>query len=297
MVPILNQVLTNSVSLRLAIAHLKDDQVAIPDVRLHTIARKLGRFAITLRWQITNDYPGVEFSPEVVMVAGKKMQQGDQISPGSHDVIIQDPAYESLRKSIVVPDDVPEYILKGQMISLPRLVEQAIVYDVEPFTSEQSMKLGPCRVSMRNTVNEIRYDIVPGIKIKPATYELTIKRTAYHPVNDRVRVMPGLQPYKIDKELLAKDRVVQVDVTFDIEPSQDLAIHAVDFIGRIRRRVPPGGTIKPGKYDYQVIKDGYKMTGQEKRPIVIEPDESPFLIKARLEALPRKSLSTSPLMK
>ena len=55
---------------------LKGDQVSIPNVREHTIARKLERFAIILRWQITNDYPGVEFSPEVVMVGGSQDATG-----------------------------------------------------------------------------------------------------------------------------------------------------------------------------------------------------------------------------
>ena len=234
--------------------------------------------------------PGDELTPEVVLLNDKEVREEENIGSGKHKVAIKHPGFEIWKDEIVVPDDLPTYTLNAKLISLPRLIELAVGYDVSP-SQEQSKKLGPYQVMLRNISTEESVTLESGTKVKPSTYEVYIKRTAYNPFKDRIRIMPSLRPYKINTILEAKHRVVQGEVEFDIDPPAELAPHVIDFIdmgSRIRRTVKLGGTIKPGTYNSYVSKEGYKMVGGERR-IMIEPDEMQYQIpKAMMEAEPRK---------
>ncbi len=245
---------------------------------------------IVLELKITGDFPkGEQIFPETVLVSDKEMSSGDTISAGSHTVVIRYPGYDVYESKINVPAGVSPYVLQAELVSLPRSVETLINYDVYPGES-QNAKLGPCQVYLLKEGGSERVLVNSGDKVKPGQYELLVRRAAYNDILEKIRIWPSSNPYKIQKTMEAKARVVQADVDFDIDPPQYLESHVIDFIDidtKVPRAVRPGGFIKPGKYNYIVNKPGYQMVGGAK-PIVVEPDENPFGIKETLQALPRQ---------
>lgn len=245
---------------------------------------------IVLELKITGDYPkGEQIFPETVMISEKEMGSGDTIAPGQHNLVIRYPGYEVYQSKINVPSGVSPYVLQAELVSLPRTVETLINYDVYP-SQAQSSKLGACQVYLQKEDASERVLVSTGDKVKPGQYELLVRRPAYSEIQEKIRIWPSSNAYKIQKTMEAKHRVVQAEVDFDIAPPQYLESHVIDFIDidtKVPRAVRPGGSIKPGKYNYIVNKPGYQMVGGAK-PINIEPDESPFGINETLEALPRQ---------
>lgn len=250
---------------------------------------------ITLQFKITGDVPkGEEIAPESVTIDGESVAADDEIKAGSHEVVISQPGYEVYKKQIQVPAGSPIYTLTAELISLPRALDIAISYDVYP-SPQQAQKLGEHELYLQNADGGERLAVKNGDKVKPGMYDLTLTRTAYNDVRDRLRIWPAIKPFAIKHVMEAKDRVVKAEVEFDIEPPRDLEPHVISFIDidtRVPRNVRPDGLIKPGKYSCAILKPGYLMAGGEKN-IVIEPEESPFSIEGKMEAQPRQiSFST-----
>jgi len=266
---------------------LKPVQKKTVEVKPVVVAPKAN---ITLQLKITSDFPkGEEIFVDSIMVSDKEMGTGDTIDPGKHRVVIRYPGYEVYQSGINVPSGVSPFVLQAELVGLPRAVETLVTYDVSP-GEQQNAKLGPCQVYLSKEGSSERIPVQSDQKVKPGRYELLIRRTAYNDIVDRISIYPSSSAYKIHKTMEAKARMVQADVDFDIDPPGELESHLIDFIDidtKVPRAVRPGGSIKPGKYNYMVNKPGYQMLGGQK-PIVIEPDEDPFGIKETLQALPRQ---------
>lgn len=259
--------------------------VTIPNKANHTITGKLNQSRITFEWEITGDYPEEEYvEPEEVLIGNKSISAGDYVSPGEHTVTVRHSNYQELRKRVRIPRGTSNYTFKGVLVSLPRLIELSVAHDISPTEA-----LPNYEVSLKNVFTGAVRQVRGGEKMKPAQYEVYVKQRAYTDYRGTVRIFPGQAPYKIEAKLQAKPRVVNVDVSFDINPPSDLAPHVVQFVdsNKIPRSVRPGGTIKPGSYRYKVLKPGYTMEGTE-RTEFLAPSEEPFLIRATMLAAPRK---------
>ena len=238
-----------------------------------------------LYWKIKTDYPaGEEIEAlHLVLVDGKAVSPGATISPGAHTITIRQPAYSAFSRKIEIPKGISIYTFEATLISLPRLVEQAIGYDVEPATKNY-------QVSFTNLDSGKTFKVEEGAQVKPGSYEIEVEQTAFHSIHIKKRIFPATSPFKIEETLEAKTRIIHAKIDFDIPTGNNLPPHLLSFIDLqtgVRRLVRPGGKIKPGKYQFIVEKPGYKMaTGAQE--INILPTSSPFIIQAVLQAQPRR---------
>lgn len=256
-------------------------EISIPSVQVYVIEEKLDPSSIAIEWKVMGDYPGDEIVPQAVLLDGKSIDMGSKVASGPHTLVIKDPAYQTLSEDIVIPDNIPKYTIERTLVSLPRLIELSIQYDIAaPKT------LAPYRVTAQKLDTGETQILNGGEKLKPNQYEITISQAAYNTVNMTKRIFPGVGPFKIDAKLEAKNRIVQADVEFDTLPPKDLSSHVITFVDletNIRRAVTTGGGIKPGRYEYVVEKPAYKMAGGNKQ-ILIEPSEEIFMVKEKMEA-------------
>jgi hypothetical protein len=255
--------------------------INIPSVPVYVVAEKLDPSSIAIEWKISGDYPGDEIVPSAVLLDGKSVEMNSKVASGSHNLVIKDPAYQTLNEDIVIPDNIPKYTIERTLVSLPRLIDLTINYDISA-----PQGLPPYRVTAQKLDTGETLIITGGEKLKPSQYEVTISQEAYNSVNMTKRIFPGVTPFKMEAKLEAKNRIVQAEVEFDIAPPKDLAPHVITFIDletKIRRAVTTGGGIKPGRYEYVVEKPSYQMAGGNKQ-IEIVPSEKPFMVKEKMEA-------------
>ena len=258
----------------------------IPEAKAAPVKAK----KIELQLQITSDYNEDEEVPvDKVYVDGKQVSTGSSITPGSHKVSIKYPGFEEYEARFDVPSSVSIYVLKAVLIALPRPLDIDIQYDIYPSRSQES-KLGDCKVYLQKKYSDEIMTVKTGDKVKPGTYLLQVVRKAYNNVEKQLRIWPEVSPFAIHVTMEAKNRVVQADISFDKDATNNLGDLVIDFIDvdtQIRRNVKQGGVIKPGKYQYIVSLPGFEMEGGA-RPITIEPDEEAFEIKTGMKAAARQ---------
>lgn len=242
------------------------------------------KISTRLRWIIYTEYPAQEeiAAPETVLLDGVEVEQGDEISSGSHQIIVEHPGHETLRKTIVVPVATKVYTFKGTMATLPRGVESQITYDRVPPAS-----LGDTSITLTSQRTGKAISIDKNTSVKPGEYQLQINKRGYLPVNKTVRIYPIRSTYNIEEMLQAKSVKIRTIVNYDVVPPANLQSPVAVFIGRsIQQRIIDGGSIKPGNYTYKITQPGYRMQGSEKQ-IEILPSEEVYTIRENMNVQPR----------
>ncbi len=272
---------------------VKVEPVKVEPVKVQPIAPTAG--PIKLAYDISDDYytpEGEKFTNAEIMIDNKVVEEGSIILPGPHSVKITRLGYKDFQGSINVPvkNEDDTYILKAQMVSLPRAVKTVVRYDIYP-NPEQDKKLGPCQIFLMGSTDRRMQEVKDGTMVKPDRYNIIAQRKGYNEFRGRANnIIPGVTPVEIPISFQAKNRVVQTEITYDIQPStqllQDLVISFIDF-NKVPKNVKPNGMIPPGKYNYEVVHPAYKMEGNPET-IDIQPDEEPFVVKANMIAQPRQ---------
>jgi hypothetical protein len=270
------------------------EKIQVPLQDRFVVERELSPSSILIEWKITGDYPGDEIVPSTILLDNKPVEEGSHVAPGPHTLVIKDPAYQTLTEEIVIPDGIPKYVIEKTLISLPRPVDLTVQYDILP-----GQALPPYRFSLKKLDTEEILILKGGEKVKPSTYEVTVSQSAYNNFTMSKRIFPGVKPEKIEAKLEAKNRMIQADIAFYVDPTKDTKPHVppkdlghclitfMEIETQIRRAITSGRSIKPGKYDYVVELPGYKMVGGSKK-IYLEPSEDPYAMQERMEAEPRQ---------
>lgn len=262
-------------------------RIQVPQVPIFTIKVTLTPATIRLYWKILPDYPkdlGPIDPVDRVLLDGREIEEGAKVSPGKHDIEFRQSGFAPLLDTINIPANKRQFNYTGEMISLPRLVAVKVRYDIAP-----PKNFPPYQVRMRNIQTNATYR-QSGVRVKPGTYQIEVTQQAYRAASIEKRIFPASYPEEIEVILNAEERVVQAEVSFDVEPPPGLKPHMITFVEQGKnysRTVKSGGRIRPGIYTYEVEKPGYKMEGGKKR-VNIEPSNNPFRIVARMIAQPRK---------
>lgn len=262
-------------------------RVDVPQTQVHIIREALDPSTIRLYWEVRpdifRDLLGELDPVDQVLLDGREVQEGCNVSSGKHSIEFRQAGYKPLLDSINIPAEKDRYVYKGEMTSLPRLVALNVLYDIPPPRGKSYS------FAMVNLQTKERYT-QGGEKVKPGTYEITVTQNAYYSEPFEKKILPASYAEEIQVTLQAKERVVQANITFDMEPPAGSDPHTISFVdlgGKYSRVVRPGGRIKPGIYDYEVVKPGYLMEGGKKRAN-IEPGEEEYRIVARLVSQPRQ---------
>lgn len=264
---------------------LLGETVAVPQTALHVVQKALDPAEIAFSWAIFSDYPkDFELDAlDLVRLDGRPIREGDNVSPGKHEIEVQQAGYELHKVEFNIPPRIRQYEYKGTLKSLPRLIELAVSHDIEPPAG-----LPVWRVTMNHLESGKRIEVRGGMKIKTGTYDVAVEQPAYETASFQKRIFPASFPEKIECKLDAKPRPVDLNVTF-IPPAPTELETQVVFVEKgtgINRAVRPGRTIRPGVYQCKVDRPGYEMVGGPK-DAVIQPSEDRYVVSAQMKALPR----------
>ena len=246
-----------------------------PSEEAYTLKMSMDPRARRLNLQVDGDYrPGVILNLDQVVVDGKDFLPTDVLTPGERNVTLKKAGYEDLSFPITVSAGTTPFLVKKTMISKPRQVAVKVTHDY--MVPDQQFKAELLTLGER--------DIVPEEKFKPGSYELMISHPGFAEIREKIEVEPGEGIFELDRHLIANRRRLNVNLTYDVEPTQSLGIHKI----RLRnmndtdfRQVSEGDMIIPGEYEVQIEKEAYEL--YRGRAVVI-PDDRPYKLSAQLIA-------------
>lgn len=254
-----------------------------PSDQAYLIQSRLESMPREIELSVTGDFPPDRIDPEVAALGGKDVRD-NTFKPGKFQLDIQQPGYFSLKEDLVIPPGEKSFLIEKVLKSKPRLIKEKITFDVK--ATEDTP---PHKISVALAENPKAEKLIKeGESLKPGVYILRITREAYETVEERKYIWPAEEPYAIEKEMVAKEVMIRINVTYDVEPPKDLAECQVMFIDKktgIPRFVSDGKRIKPGSYSLDVQRPGYSFG--TRKDIEINPSEQAYQINEKLLAKPR----------
>ena len=114
---------------------------------------------------------------------------------------------------------------------------------------------------------------------KPGKYQLEIKLSGYAPLNEGLLIPPGEQPFRLERILISKPRLLKEKITYDVKPPENLAPYKITMAPlekpKAEKIVKAGDMIKPGAYILRITKEAYEPVETKKYvwpavPLVLE---------------------------
>ena len=246
-----------------------------PSEEAYTLKMAMDPRARRLDLVVDGDYrPGVMLELDEVLVDGKEFLPTSVLTPGERSVTLKKEGYETQNFTINVAAGTTPFQVKKTLISKPRQVAVKVTHDFLAPGEEFEVEL--------LTLGD--REIVPEEKFKPGSYELIIAHPGFAEIREKLEVEPGEDILELSRVLIANRRRLVVDLSYDVAPPQDLAIHRV----RLRslndteyREVKAGDMIIPGEYQVQIEKEAYELYNGR---AVIVPDDRPYKLAAELVA-------------
>lgn len=196
-------------------------------------------------------------------------KQGVELKPNRYMLSIQKFGYEDIREEQIVYPSVEPFVVRKEMKAQARPLIIKLDSDYEP------------NVSI--VADEVRLDdnlTESGIRIKPKTYALVIRKAGYHAIEKMLKVEAGSEPIIVQETLQAKPRQLQYEIKGDnlakIYPD------SVTFDGNAVKEKTDIPTKK--SYEVQIQKKGYATL---KKAISVEPSDKPFILDEVLSPLKR----------
>jgi hypothetical protein len=260
--------------------------------------------------RITSDFPPDEIiDPDVILFGGQKIDSYCvRCKPGKYELVVEHPGFVSVKETIAIPPGDESYMLEKVLISLPRVLEEKISFDVMPGEELPKHKIFFQPVDKKTKEKEIQH----GDLIQPGEYFLRIRKQGYDPLEKKWFVWPSPDPIMIREELVAKPVKLFPCVAYDVQPPANLK--NCDFLLMDEKEIAFFITkdspiqsfrckccgsqinqisqIKPGRYMFKLIQPGYAQ--KEEYKVCIVPSEEVYVLKGELVAQPRPIVLKTP---
>ena len=194
----------------------------------------------------------------------KIVKTNDEIDPHNYRLEIVADGYERVTEAITIDPAETSYLLKKQLVSLPRQVIFRITSDYELMPNIQDYQI----VVDGNPVESFT-------KIKPGTHTLVINKAGFHSINEEFKMLAGTDDFIITKQLVSMARVVRAQIT-DIEDNKPIT---PDIITLGDSPVTGSAPFKPKRYRLVIKAQGYSTLTED---INIEPGATEFVIERQL---------------
>ncbi|HPY73918.1 MAG TPA: hypothetical protein PLB63_00710 [Planctomycetota bacterium] len=255
---------------------LIEDLVVPPAETAYTFKHTLNAKPRTVILDITADYPpGQKITPDKVLMNGELFSEGmvsmsKQMAPGRYSTLIEKAGYNTIQKENVIPAGTKDYIIKEQMITLPRLVTYHF------FDSEKKDKeLTPDQITLGTEI------IGQNSSFKPGNYRLFVRIQGYPDIIEDHEIEPGVTPYHITKGLIPSTRILNYEITGDYNTEfltpTEITLNGIPFTN--------GASFAPGSYDLTVYVPGYERVVKR---VEFGANPNPFMIREKLISKPRK---------
>ncbi|BBM83387.1 hypothetical protein [Candidatus Uabimicrobium amorphum] len=244
-----------------------------PAEDIYTLKVTMTPRARHLNLQVDSDYqPGVTTDVDEVLVNGEAFDIKNVLAPGEYAITLRKKGYEDLAFDIKVPAGTSAFAIKKTMVTKPRQVSVKVTSD---FVSEEFQP---------ELLTLAERDIVPEESFKPGVYEMAIYHPGYTEIREKITVEPGEDILQLTRHLHPSRRRLEVNVTYDVKPSEKLAPHKISLRNLSDtefRSIKEGDMIYPGEYKVEIEKEAYTLYQGR---IVVEPGEKPYVLSTELVA-------------
>ncbi len=262
---------------------IEENLVIKPSDKPYTISKIMESLPRAIELAIVGDStPDLPFIPEVITLNGIDAGHSDnKFKPRKYQMDILHAGYFPVREEITIPPGENAFLISKVLETKPRRFESKVTYDVAPPDP------GDPEIAFIPVTGKGGF-IKAGDMIKPGEYTFKLKKYAYEDIELRRSVVPDETPFVLDREMIAKKVVLNINIVHDIEPPTNLApftVSLIDKITMIPSSVQNGNRIKPGSFWLDVQRPGYTFGGRQ--DFEIRPSEEPQLINKTLKAKPR----------
>lgn len=226
--------------------------------------------------QITGDYPpGKPITPDKVLMNGEAfsdgmLQMSKNMKPGRYSLVIEKVGYHPCKKEILIPAGTKNFVIKEQLITMPRLVLYQL-YDAE----KKDKELIPDKITLGTEA------ITQNNSFKPGAYLFFARTQGYPDISENIEIEPGVEPYKIIRGLIASSRLIKYELTGDYNTDL-LTPKEISLNGKLLEQE---GSFAPGAYDLVVYVPGYERLLKR---IDFGASRDPFVIREKLTSKKRK---------
>lgn len=264
---------------------IEEDIEIDPREEPYIIKRNLEPVPRDIEPYIIADYSGDTFTPEI-MTLNTLPVDVNSFMPGEYTLEIQNPGYTSIKEVVEIEPSPDLYRIERTMVSKPRLVKEKVIYDIPP-----PEKLPPHKITIALLDKpEVERVIKDGDTLKPGTYLIKVNKQAYEQTSVKKSVQPLEEPFTLEAEVYAKQVLLNISITYDIQPPPNLPPCTVTLVTppplQTKLSVVDQNRIKPGGYKLEIQRPGYY--GGPSQDIYIEPSEAPYPISRDLKAKPRQ---------
>ncbi|WP_372369230.1 PEGA domain-containing protein [Candidatus Uabimicrobium sp. HlEnr_7] len=194
----------------------------------------------------------------------KVVKTNDEIDPHNYRLEVVADGYERVTEAITIDPAETSYLLKKQLVSLPRQVIFRVTSDYDMMPNLQDYQI------------LVDGDPVENItKIKPGTHTLVINKAGFHSINDEFKLFAGTDDFVIQKQMVSMARVVRAQIT-DIENNNPIT---PDIITLGDSPVTGNAPFKPKRYRLVIKAQGYSTLTED---INIEPGATEYVIERQL---------------
>ncbi len=254
-----------------------EEAVILPSESSYTFKYTLKAKPRMVILNITADYPpGKQLTPDSVLMNGEPFSEGmvqmfKSMKPGRYSMAISKSGYNPVKKEVVIPAGSSDYVIKEQLFTMPRLVTYRL-YDAE----KKDKELVPDRITLAST------PVTQSNSFKPGNYRLFIQTQGYPDVLEDIQIDPGVEPYKIERGLVASTRIVKYELTgdysSDILTPKEINLNGINVASE-------GSSFAPGSYQMAVYIPGYERLVKR---IDFGASRDPFIIREKLTSKKRK---------
>lgn len=256
---------------------LAEEALVLPSESSYTFEYTLKAKNRMVILNITVDYPaGKQIVPDSVLMNGEPFSEGmvqmsKSMKPGRYSMAISKAGYNPVKKEIVIPAGSSDYIIKEQLFTMPRLVTYRL-YDAE----KKDKELVPDRITLNNA------PVTQSNTFKPGNYRLFIQTQGYPDVLEDIQIDPGVEPYRIERALVASTRIIKYELTGDysgdiIKP-KEISLNGLPI-------AEEGSSFAPGSYQMAVYIPGYERLVKK---VEFGASKDPFIIREKLVSKKRK---------
>ncbi len=256
---------------------LTDNVIILPAETSHTLKYTLVSLPRTVIVKITSDYiPGKDINADKILLNGKpfseKQSLVSKVKPGRYSLQVEKAGYHPFTKDISIPAGITDYTIAVQLNTTPRLILYEFRDSEKPdkILIPDKISLGNMPVSQQNST------------FKPGKYRLMVSIQGYPELVEDLEIEPGVEPYRIERRLVASSRIIKYELTGDYN-TDPLTPTEITLNGKTVDK--EGTSFAPGPYDLAIYVPGYDRL---RRRIEFEASRDPFIIREKLNSKLRK---------
>lgn len=256
---------------------ISDNITVEPSSKAYLLERTLEALPVLVKYEIINDFDEKPAIPDVITLGDKMIDQKTAFVPGKYSLKIEKLGFNPIAKEVLIEPNDQAFVIKETLVSIPREIDHFITGDY------------PAGERIEVEVFALNGKDVRENTFKPNNnYQLDIQQAGYTSLKETLSIPPGEGPFRIERILITKHRLVKEKITYDVamraghpeDKPYKITMSPIDK-ATAEKEYKDGDMIKPGSYIMRIVKDAYEPVEIRKH---IWPAEQPMVLDHQLIA-------------